>query len=82
MVRWMALVVLLCGCSSEQPLPEGGDITFLLRPSSSMSFGADSVGGHGVVLPRAVFDMLEAPTRVDEPDDLYRNLSYLGVLKS
>jgi hypothetical protein len=74
-----AIILFILGCGAETPLPESNDMSFLIPLASDMALGATSEGGHGVVLPREVFDILEAPTRVDEPDDLYANLKVVGV---
>jgi hypothetical protein len=55
-----------------------GDLSFLL-PLEGHDFGANSRGGHGVVLPRVRFDALEPLTRVDEPEVLYAGLKVVGV---
>jgi hypothetical protein len=56
------------------------DVSFLVPlDAGSSSLTAASVGGHGVLLPRARFDAFEMLTRVDEPDALYGALHVVGV---
>lgn len=40
---------------------------------------AGAEAGHGVLLPRAVFDKTPPLTRVDEPDVIYDNLAVVGA---
>lgn len=60
------------------------DVSFLLpldpnAANASTAITASSLGGHGVLLPRARFDSFERLTRVDEPDALYAALQVVGV---
>ncbi len=60
------------------------DMSFLLRPTPEMAFGADSMGGHGVVVPRLVFNEVRLsgglPLASGENEDtIYDSLKVVGV---
>lgn len=87
--RVRASVALLCGALTGAACADDGvvmpstlqpaDVSFLIAPGTAPTFGADTVAGHGALLPRELFDRLPALTRVDEPDALYAQLDVVGV---
>jgi hypothetical protein len=71
-----------CGVEEEAEAPPAltvADVTFLLPLGGAPGFSASGEGGHGALLPRSVFDRLEALTRVDEPEALYTHLDVVAV---
>ena len=77
--------------SADEPVSDGteeteewlplmpGDVSFLIPLRALNDFGAGSSGGYGTLLPRSFYDQFEALTRVDEIDEIYRNLDVVGV---
>ena len=55
------------------------DVSFLIGLKAVDNLNASTVAAHGVLMPRAYFDRVDALTRIDELDDLYDNLDVVGV---
>lgn len=72
-----ALPFIACDDAAERSPIALADVSFLVPLEAPLT--AASVGGHGVLLPRARFDAFEMLTRVDEPDALYGALHVVGV---
>lgn len=79
----VALVLLVGACSTVQDQAEitvaASDVSFLIALKAVDNLNASTVAAHGVLMPRAYFDRVEALTRIDELDDLYDNLDVVGV---
>lgn len=74
--------VMLTGCAKEleEPPPlQPADVSFLVALGSASNFAAQTEGGHGVLLPLPVFELLPMLTRVDEPSAIYDSLQVVAV---
>lgn len=74
---------LALGCTPTPPTIEMVDVSLMWPLPATREEGgflrAPDTGAHGTLLPRAIFDTLEALTRFDEPDALYENLTVVGA---
>jgi hypothetical protein len=79
-VTLMACFSVQCSSSDEETNDiAASDVSFLIGMLSVQDFRAQTIGGHGSLLPRVYFDELEGLTRIDEPDVIYKNLDVVGV---